>query len=151
MNRFSQAVQAISVMFITAMSMRPLAGLFSVQNWTTTSWLWLISRGNFCTAVSLLALNVSYACATGLNAGVIDRYCIHLAGHIAFLQAFNDLFNHCIRMYYLNCFQKCFTNSRSILLNDLFKLFLFGKMFQDNYCNLGALIIRGVNNGLALG
>lgn len=151
MSQLSQAIQAISVMFITAMSMRPLAGLFSVQNWTTTSWLWLISRGNFCTAVSLLALNVSYACATGLNAGVIDRYCIHLAGHIAFLQAFNDLFNHCIRMYYLNCFQKCLTNSRSILLNDLFKLFLFGKMFQDNYCNLGALIIRGVNNGLALG
>ena len=55
-------------MSITAMSMRPLAGLFLVQNRTITSRLWLISRGNFSTAVSLLALNVSYACATGLNA-----------------------------------------------------------------------------------
>ena len=55
-------------MSVTAMSMRPLAGLFLVQNRTITSWLLLISRGNFGTAVSLLALNVSYACATGLNA-----------------------------------------------------------------------------------
>ena len=150
MSQFSQAVQAISVMSIPAMSMRPLAGLFLVQNRTITSWLWLISRGNFCTAVSLLALNVSYACATGLNAGVIDRYCIHLAGHIAFLQAFNDLFNHCIRMYYLNCFQKCLANSRFILLNYLFKLLLFGKTFQHSYYNLRWLIIRGVKNGLVL-
>ena len=71
MNRFSQAVQAISVMSITAMSMRTLVSLFLVQkpDDSLMTGRAFTPCNNFDTAVRPSTMNVSLiSSATGLNA-----------------------------------------------------------------------------------